>query len=62
MTWPPVKEQFPGIRDPDVLRIAKEEQRLIITQDEDFGELAVRLGLPAASGVLLIRIGARTSP
>ncbi|PSR21776.1 MAG: hypothetical protein C7B45_09315 [Sulfobacillus acidophilus] len=51
-----VKEQFPGIRDTDVLRIAHEEQRLIITQDKDFGELAVRLGLPASSGVLLIRI------
>ena len=51
-----VKEQFPGIRDTDVLRIAHEEQRLIITQDRDFGELAVRLGLPASSGVLLIRI------
>ncbi len=51
-----VKEQFSGIRDTDVLRIAHEEQRLIITQDRDFGELAVRLGLPASSGVLLIRI------
>ena len=38
-------------------RIAHEEQRLIITQDKDFGELAVRLGLPASPGILLIRIG-----
>ena len=52
-----VTEQFPGIRDTDVLRIAHEEQRLIITQDKDFGELAVRFGLPASSDVLLIRIG-----
>lgn len=52
-----VKEQFPGIRDTDVLRIAHEEQRLIITQDKDFGELAVRLSLSASSGILLIRIG-----
>ena len=46
--------QESGIRY--VLRIAHEEQRLIMTQDKDFGELAVRLGLPASSGVLLIRI------
>ena len=38
-----VKEQFPGIRDTDALRIAYEEQRLIITQDKIFGELAARL-------------------
>ncbi len=52
-----IKQLFPGIRDTDVLRIAHEEQRRIMTQDKDFGELAVRLGLPASSGVLLIRVG-----
>jgi predicted nuclease of predicted toxin-antitoxin system len=35
-----------GKSDIDVLSIAAKEQRILLTEDNDFGELAVRLGLP----------------
>lgn len=34
------------------------EDRLILTFDKDFGELAFRWGLPATSGIILIRLSA----
>ena len=46
----------PGSRDPEVLARAQAEDRILITFDKDFGELAFRAGLPAASGVVLFRI------
>ena len=48
-------------RDEDVLRRAQMEERLLVTFDKDFGELAFRVGLPAASGVVLFRISAPSS-
>jgi predicted nuclease of predicted toxin-antitoxin system len=43
------KEGSPGARDRDVLARAQSEERLVVTHDKDFGELAVRYALPAAS-------------
>jgi len=40
-----------GAEDREVLARAQHEERLVITFDKDFGELAYRFGLPAASGV-----------
>ena len=51
------KQTMPGARDREVLARAQAEMRLVVTYDKDFGELAVRLGLPAANGVVLVRLG-----
>ncbi|MBL8895467.1 MAG: DUF5615 family PIN-like protein [Rhizobiales bacterium] len=46
----------PGISDRTVLDRAIREKRLCITFDKDFGELAARWALPAACGIILLRI------
>jgi predicted nuclease of predicted toxin-antitoxin system len=51
-----VKEGMAGAKDRDVLAHAHADARLVVTFDKDFGELAVRSGLPAASGVVLFRL------
>lgn len=51
-----VKEEMVGATDHDVLARAERETRLVVTFDKDFGELAVRVGLPASSGVVLLRL------
>lgn len=52
-----ILETDPGSMDEDVLRIANEENRLLLTQDKDFGELVYRLK-QVHQGVILIRLGA----
>jgi predicted nuclease of predicted toxin-antitoxin system len=51
-----VKEAFPGDKDRAVLARAQSDQRVTVTCDPDFGELAFRFGLPATCGVVLLRI------
>ena len=51
-----VKEAMRGAEDREVLRELKRKKRLVITFDRDFGGLAYRFGLPAASGVVLFRL------
>jgi predicted nuclease of predicted toxin-antitoxin system len=51
-----VKESMRGAEDPEVLARAQAEDRLVVTFDKDFGELAYRCGLPASSGVILFRL------
>jgi len=46
----------PGSKDDALLRLAQQEQRVVLTLDKDFGELAFRSGLPAACGVVLFRL------
>jgi len=48
-------ESARGADDRTVLQHAHAEQRILLTEDKDFGELVVRLGLPAY-GVLLLRM------
>lgn len=50
-----VQEDFPGVRDEEVLEAAAQDGRVLLTFDKDFGELAFRWGLPADSGVILLR-------
>ena len=50
-----ISEEFSGIKDSDVLRIATDQQCLLITEDKDFGELTYRLKL-SHSGIMLIRL------
>ena len=46
---------YPGtLEDSDVLAIAQREQRILITDDRDFGELVFRLNQPQA-GVIYLR-------
>ncbi|OGO33878.1 MAG: hypothetical protein A2W35_01080 [Chloroflexi bacterium RBG_16_57_11] len=45
----------PGSSDPNVLAIAQAENRILLTFDKDFGELAYRYGLPADCGIILLR-------
>lgn len=42
------KEDFPGAADRALLLVAQDHQRVTVTCDTDFGELAFRSGLPAA--------------
>ena len=51
-----VKESMPKAKDDVILATAQAEQRVVLTHDKDFGELAFRYGLPAECGVLLIRL------
>jgi predicted nuclease of predicted toxin-antitoxin system len=46
----------PGSSDPEVLASAIRDQRILLTFDKDFGELAKASGLPIACGVILFRI------
>lgn len=50
------KEELAGQADHVLLARAQSEQRVTVTCDPDFGELAYRFGLPAACGVVLFRI------
>lgn len=49
-------ETAPGSSDSQVLQLAHEEGRVLLTFDKDFGELAVRAGLSMSSGVILFRL------
>lgn len=51
-----IRTDAPGSSDQDILARAQAEERIILTFDKDFGELAFRFGLPAASGIILFRI------
>jgi predicted nuclease of predicted toxin-antitoxin system len=51
-----VKESMTSAKDEIILAKAQAEDRLVLTHDKDFGELAFRFGLPSTSGVLLIRL------
>jgi predicted nuclease of predicted toxin-antitoxin system len=55
-----VRTDFPGITDHEVLSRAQADNRILLTFDKDFGELAYRCGLPAASGIILFRISLRS--
>lgn len=56
-----IRTDSPGSSDPEVLDRAQREERILITFDKDFGELAYRLKLPALSGIILFRISASSS-
>jgi len=51
-----VKESMRAAPDEEVLRRAQIEQRVVVTHDKGFGELAFRFRLPASCGVILLRL------
>jgi predicted nuclease of predicted toxin-antitoxin system len=51
-----VRKAAPGTKDEDILTWAVREDRVLLTFDKDFGELAWRIGLPASSGIVLFRL------
>lgn len=51
-----IRRECPGATDPEVLALASAEERLVLTFDKDFGELAFHHRLPASSGIVLFRI------
>ena len=53
-----VLELKPGATDDEVLALAFDQQRILLTEDKDFGELVYRLKKPA-HGIILIRIGVK---
>lgn len=54
-----VKESLPGADDETVLERAQTEERVVITHDKDFGELAYRVRLPSGCGIVLLRMSGR---
>ena len=50
-----VLEMRPGMKDPEVLALARGEGALLLTTDEDLGELVFRQGF-LGTGVLLLRL------
>lgn len=55
--WTGDLAQDPG--DEDILAQAHREQRVLVTLDKDFGELAIRQNLPHCGIVRIVNIGAR---
>ena len=45
-----------SVADDAILARAQTEERIVVTHDKDFGELAFRSQLPASSGVILLRL------
>jgi len=56
-----IRTDAPGSCDEDILSRAVAEERIVITLDKDFGELAFRSRLPAKCGIILFRILEKSS-
>lgn len=56
-----VRSEAPGMSDREVLAQAKLEDRLLVTFDKDFGELAFKSQLSASAGIVLFRVRASSS-
>jgi hypothetical protein len=51
-----IRAAAPGAMDRDVLARAAREQRVLLTFDKDFGELARGSALPRTCGIVLLRL------
>jgi predicted nuclease of predicted toxin-antitoxin system len=50
-----IRDLNPGMSDQEILSIAVQDRRLVITMDKDFGEMVYRAG-QQHTGVLLLRL------
>ena len=50
-----VQESFSGISDPEVLRLAVREDRILLSFDRDFGDQIFHKDEPSPPGVVLLR-------
>ena len=50
-----ILESHPGTDDETILQIANSQERILLTQDKDFGELVFRLK-QSHTGIILIRL------
>ncbi|MBM3926514.1 MAG: hypothetical protein FJ320_11150 [SAR202 cluster bacterium] len=51
-----VRTAIPGSSDEEILARAQTEDRILLTFDKDFGELAFLRGAKASHGIILLRI------
>ena len=51
-----IREKAPGITDIKVMALGHKEERILVTFDKDFGELAFCTKQPSACGIILFRI------
>ena len=56
-----IRSDAPGSKDPAILQRAVAENRILLTFDKDFGDLAFQFHLPASCGVILFRLQASSS-
>lgn len=52
-----VQEIAPGLKNGDVIDLARKQRRVLLTFDKDFGELVFRERYGGLRGVILIRVG-----
>jgi predicted nuclease of predicted toxin-antitoxin system len=52
-----IRTEAPGSTDIEVLQRAQREERILLTFDKDFGELAFHQNVGPASGIILLRSG-----
>ncbi|OGY26127.1 MAG: hypothetical protein A2Z24_01910 [Candidatus Woykebacteria bacterium RBG_16_44_10] len=55
-----VVEEKPSLADKDILTLANQEDRILITNDKDFGQLIFEEGL-SHKGIILFRLGDESS-
>jgi predicted nuclease of predicted toxin-antitoxin system len=51
-----IREKAPGSTDIEVMALGHREERILITSDKDFGELAFCTKQPPARGIILFRV------
>ncbi len=51
-----IRIESPGISDIEVIRVAYQEERIILTYDKDFGELVVKDNRYPSYGIILFRL------
>ena len=52
-----IQEIAPGLKNGDVVDLARKQGRILLTFDKDFGEMVFREGYTGLRGVILIRVG-----
>lgn len=51
-----ISEHAPGTADVDILRLAREQDRVLVTFDRDFGELVYRDLAPVPPAIIYLRL------